>query len=175
LILVGTAFSSLVTFQQMSNKVDEKLAQEAELNRALSFISRDIQEGKSVEGGAPALSGYRGLFKVVRPDPDGSSIGYYTTRKRSTHVWSGPQIIYRKDFRVDKDGNVEPAYALIDQIATNKSTNCPSSSDTLFESGVGFSIRINSENNKATVCIVSDLAGSDDVVEASIQAATRSR
>jgi prepilin-type N-terminal cleavage/methylation domain-containing protein len=172
LILVGTAFGSLLTFQQMSKRVDDKLVQEAELNRALNFITRDIQTGKSVEGGAPDLPDYRKLFQVVRPD--GSIIGYYTARKKKVMDWSGPHIIFRKDFGINKKtGKVDYARALIDQIASDKPTNCPNSADTLFESEVGFSVRINSQKTKATVCIVSDLADSSDVLEASLEATVR--
>jgi prepilin-type N-terminal cleavage/methylation domain-containing protein len=40
LILTSIAFASLLTFQQMSQKQDEKATQKAELQRALNFIAR---------------------------------------------------------------------------------------------------------------------------------------
>jgi prepilin-type N-terminal cleavage/methylation domain-containing protein len=161
LILTSIAFASLLTFQQMSQKQDEKAAQKAELQRALRFIASDIQEGKSVERTAPALSGYRRLFKINRSD--GSTIGYYST-SRGSRPWSGPKIIYRRDFNKDK------SYALIDQISDKKpSSACP---------GTGFSnlgVSLAIEKSKVTVCLVGSLSNSNEVLMESIQATSRAR
>jgi prepilin-type N-terminal cleavage/methylation domain-containing protein len=161
LILTSIAFASLLTFQQMSQKQDEKAAQKAELQRALRFIASDIQEGKSIERTAPVLSGYRRLFKINRSD--GSTIGYYST-SRGSHPWSGPKIIYRRDFNKDK------SYALIDQISDKKpSSACP---------GTGFSnlgVSLAIDGSKATVCLVGHLSTSDEVLVESIQATPRAR
>jgi prepilin-type N-terminal cleavage/methylation domain-containing protein len=160
LILTSIAFSSLLTFQQMSQKQDEKAAQKAELQRALRFIASDIQEGKSVERTAPVLSGYRRLFKINRPD--GSTIGYYSASKGSS-PWSGPKIIYRRD---SKEAT---SYALIDQISNKPSADCPG---TAF-SNLGVSLAI--EGSKATVCLVGHLSTSDGVLAESIQATPRAK
>jgi prepilin-type N-terminal cleavage/methylation domain-containing protein len=160
LILTSIAFASLLTFQQMSQKQDEKAAQKAELQRALRFIASDIQEGKSVERGAPALSSdYQSLFKINRSD--GSTIGYYSA-SRGSHPWSGPKIIYRRDSKEDD------SYALIDQIAKNPSIDCPGAF-----SNVGVSLAI--EASKATVCLVGSLPASNEVLVESIQATPRAR
>jgi prepilin-type N-terminal cleavage/methylation domain-containing protein len=163
LILTSIAFSSLLTFQQMSQKQDEKAAQKAELQRSLRFIASDIQEGKSVERGAPTLSGYRSLFKINRAD--GSTIGYYSA-SRGSHPWSGPKIIFRRD---SKQGT---SYALIDQIAKRPSPDCPGSPGSAF-STVGMSLAI--EESKATVCLVGSLPASNEVLVESIQATPRAR
>jgi type II secretory pathway pseudopilin PulG len=162
LIVIGVTLSSLITFQEMNQKLEDRLTQEAEIQRALHFIATDIQEGKSVQAGAPERSGYRPLFKIVRPD--GSIIGYYT-RSRGDRDWSGPQIIYRK---APDDDN---AYALIDQISAQLPQNC-TGIGTLISSTVGFSLVIDSES-KATVCIRGHLLNSSEGIEESIQAVTR--
>jgi prepilin-type N-terminal cleavage/methylation domain-containing protein len=72
LILCGVAFTGLVTFQQMSQQTDERLVQEAELQRALHLMATDIQEGKRIEAGAAPVSGYSPIFKSIRSD--GSTI-----------------------------------------------------------------------------------------------------
>jgi prepilin-type N-terminal cleavage/methylation domain-containing protein len=163
LILIGIAFASLLTFQQMSQKQEEKANQKAELQRALRFIASDIQEGKSVERTAPARLGYQSLFQVKRPD--GTIIGYYS-KSRGTGPrddWSGPRIIFRRDF------NELRAFALIDQIASESVDDCPGTPFT----NVGVSLAI--EGSKATLCLVGDLSASDGVLVESIQATPRAR
>jgi prepilin-type N-terminal cleavage/methylation domain-containing protein len=160
LILTSIAFASLLTFQQMSQKQDEKATQKAELQRALRFIANDIQEGKSVERTAPALSDYQSLFKINRPD--GSTIGYYSASK-GDRPWSGPKIIYRRDSKEDT------SYALIDQISNIPSSDCPG---TTF-SNLGVSLAI--EGSKATICLVGHLSTSDEVLVESIQATPRAK
>lgn len=161
LLVIGVTLSSLITFQGMNQKLEDRLTQEAELQRALHFIATDIQEGKFVQAGAPDHSDYRPLFKIVRPDS--SIIGYYT-RSRGDRDWSGPQIIYRKD------PDYVNAYALIDQISVQPPQNCKGIG--LVSSTVGFSLVIHSQTN-ATVCIRGHLKDSADGLEASIQAVTR--
>jgi prepilin-type N-terminal cleavage/methylation domain-containing protein len=163
LIVTSIAFASLLTFQQMSQKQNEKAKQKAELQRALRFIASDIQEGKSVERTAPARSGYQSLFQVKRPD--NSIIGYYSKTRPTgpRDDWSGPRIIFRKD------PDQLRAAALIDQIASQSSTDCPGTAFT----NVGVSLAI--EASKATICLVGYLSTSDQVLVESIQATPRAR
>jgi prepilin-type N-terminal cleavage/methylation domain-containing protein len=170
LILTSIAFASLLTFQQMSQKQDEKAAQKAELQRALRFIASDIQEGKSVERTAPELSAYQELFQIKRPD--GTIIGYYSKTRLTgpREDWSGPRIIFRKVF--PKNAPPKDARALIDQIASQSSSDCPGSPGSAF-SNVGVSLAI--EGSKATVCLVGHLSTSDEVLVESIQATARAR
>jgi type II secretory pathway pseudopilin PulG len=166
LVVIGVTISSLMTLQQMNQRLEDRLTQEAELQRSLHFIAADIQEGKSIQAGAPELSSYRELFQIVRPD--GSTIGYYTT-PRGDRPWSGPQIIYRKDSHEDI------SYALIDQISTQPPKQCivkDEDKETLVASKIGFSLVIHSET-KATVCLRGHLLNSPNGIEASIQAVTR--
>lgn len=163
LIVTSIAFASLLTFQQMSQKQDEKTKQKAELQRALRFIASDIQEGKSVERTASPRSGYQPLFQVKRPD---DSIIEYYSKTRPTGLrddWSGPRIIFRKD------PDHLQTVALIDQIASQSSSECPG---TAFNN-VGVSLAI--EGSKATVCLVGHLAASDGVLVESIQATPRAK
>jgi prepilin-type N-terminal cleavage/methylation domain-containing protein len=174
LILIGIIISSLVSFQQMSQGLDDKLKQEAEIQRALQFIAADIQEGKIVKDGAPERTGYNPLFQVVRPD--GSTIGYYTDSP-SGHPWSGPQIVFRRDSG-EKDSKGEDIsdpknYALIDQISDRPPQKC-TGTGTEYTNPAGFSIFIDSQS-KATVCIRGYLKDNPDGIEGSIQAATRVR
>lgn len=162
LAIISVTLGSVLTFQQMSQRLDDRLTQEVELQRSLHFIAADIQEGKRIKQGAPNLSGYRGLFQVVRPD--GSTIGYYITA-RGDRPWSGPQIVYRRDSREGQ------AYALVDQISAQPVQNCLGSG-TLVTSPVGFSVVIDKQT-KATVCIRGHLLESAEGIEASIKAATR--
>ena len=95
-ILIGVILSSLITFQQMSQGLDDKLKQEAELQRALRFMAIDIQEGKLIQSEVPVRSGYNGLFQIERPDS--STVSYYIA-SRSNRSWSGPKIIYGQRHR----------------------------------------------------------------------------
>jgi type II secretory pathway component PulJ len=162
LAVIGVTLSSLITFQNMNQKLEDRLIQDAELQRSLHFIATDIREGKSIQSGAPRLSGYRALFRIVRPD--NSTIGYYTT-SRKRHPWSGPQIIFRRDSIEGK------TYALIDQISAQPPQQC-TGTGTRVNSLVGFSVLIDNQT-KATVCIRGHLKDSADGIEASIQTVTR--
>ncbi len=168
LILCGITLGGLVMLQQMSQQMDERLVQEAELQRSLRFMASDIREGKIIKAGAPALSGYSALFQSIRPD--GSTVGYYSTG-RGKRVWAGPQIIYRRDSREDV------AYALIDQIATveelgaNPSELC-SGTGTLVSGKAGFVVWIDGQST-AKICLLGHLSKSKTGIKASIIASTR--
>jgi prepilin-type N-terminal cleavage/methylation domain-containing protein len=181
LIVIGVTISSLVTLQQMNQRLEDRLTQEAEIQRSLNFIAADIQEGKSIQKGAPTVSGYSALFHVVRPD--GTTIGYYITA-RGKRPWSGPKIIYRRDSQGRREessdlgedpssSGKERSYALIDQIADQSPQHCTGkSTDVQVNSSSGFSMRIDNQT-KATVCLRGHLLDSPDGIEASIQAVTR--
>jgi prepilin-type N-terminal cleavage/methylation domain-containing protein len=170
LILSGAALTGLVMFQQMSQQMDERLVQEAELQRALHFIATDIQESQRIEPGAPARSGYSALFQTIRPD--GSTVGYYSV-ERGNRVWAGPQILYRWDPKNDA-----LAYALVDQIATidgtdTKPSDVCSGSGTLVSGSAGVVVWIDHQST-AKVCLLGYLAkskGGD--IKASVVASTR--
>jgi prepilin-type N-terminal cleavage/methylation domain-containing protein len=170
LIVIGVTISSLVTLQQMNQRLEDRLTQEAEIQRSLHFIAADIQEGKLIKADAPKLSDYREMFHIVRPD--GSTIGYYTT-SRGTLKWSGPQIIYRRD-SLEKE-----TYALVDQISAQPPRQCTEKDikdkvkDILVRNEkVGFSLVIYNQT-RAIICIRGHLLDSPEGIEASIQAATR--
>jgi prepilin-type N-terminal cleavage/methylation domain-containing protein len=167
LIVVGVTISSVITLQQMDRRLEDRLTQEVELQRSLRFIAADIQEGKSIQVGAPELFDYDALFKVVRPD--NSTIGYYTApkKRKKKHPWSGPNIIFRKDSLENK------TFALIDQISDQNPQTCTAQDkETLVSSEVGFSLVIHNQT-KATVCIRGHLLDSPEGIEESIQAVTR--
>lgn len=170
LILIGITISSLISFQQMSQGLDDKLKQEAEIERALHFIAADIQEGKLIKPGAPAGSSRRDLFHVIRPD--NSTIEYYTIT-RGSRPWSGPAIIYRNDSTRTEINEDEPSasnsYALIDQISKSNPTKCIATGTKYSR---GFSISIDGQS-RATVCIRGNLRDSPDGIEGLIQATTR--
>jgi type II secretory pathway pseudopilin PulG len=168
LVVIGVTISSVITLQQMNQRLEDRLTQEAEIQRSLHFIAADIQEGKSIQASAPELDNYRELFQVVRPD--NSTIGYYTA-SRGKHRWSGPQIIFRKD-SLEKKTYPD---ALIDQISTQPPQQCTvkdKDKEILVSSQVGFSLVINNQT-KATVCIRGHLLDSPKGIESSIQAVTR--
>ncbi len=172
LILSGVALMGLVTFQQMSQQVDERLVQEAELQRALRFMASDIQEGKIIKAGAPELDGYKELFQIIRPDE--SIVGYYSAKKQGEIKWAGPQIIYRRDFHEAR------SYALIDQIANieeigaNPSQLCSKlgTSEPVVGEKAGVVVWIEGQST-AKVCLLGHLAKSKAGVKASIIASTR--
>jgi prepilin-type N-terminal cleavage/methylation domain-containing protein len=169
LIVIGVTISSLITLQQMDQRLEDRLTQEVELQRSLHFIAADIQEGKSIQVGAPELTDYDALFHIVRPDD--STIGYYTAPKngKQKHPWSGPNIIFRKDSLEAK------AFALIDQISAQTPQNCTvkdKDEETLVSRKVGFSLIIHNKT-EATICIRGHLLDSPEGIEASIQAVTR--
>jgi type II secretory pathway pseudopilin PulG len=174
LIVIGVTISSVITLQQMNQRLEDRLTQETELQRSLHFIATDIQQGKLIKEGAPELPGYRALFQIMRPDLKGSTIGYYTT-SRGKHPWSGPQIIYRKD-SLEKS-----PYALIDQISAQPPQpkppreNCVAKDkdkEKQIDSTVGIRLVI-SNQTKATLCIRGHLLDSPEGIEESIQAVTR--
>lgn len=169
LILCGITLGGLIMLQQMSQQMDERLVQEAELQRALRFMANDIQEGKSIKAGAPILSGYNALFQITLPD--GAIIGYYSKKKGGKVDWAGPQIIYRRYFRE------EVTYALVDQIAAveeigaNPSELC-SGPGTLVSGKAGFVVWIDGQST-AKICLLGHLAKSKTGIKASIVASTR--
>jgi type II secretory pathway pseudopilin PulG len=167
-ILSGVALGGLVTFQQMSQQTDERLVQQAELQRALHLMSTDIQEGQRIQSGAPPLSGYTALFQSIRSD--GSTISYYST-DRGTRVWAGPQILYRWDSREGR------SYALIDQLAivdgvTVKPSDVCTGSGTLVSGPAGVVVWIE-DQSKAKICLMGHLAKSKEGIKASVVATTR--
>jgi prepilin-type N-terminal cleavage/methylation domain-containing protein len=173
LILSGVALMGLVMFQQASQQMDERLVQEAELQRALHFIATDIQEGQRIESGAPARSGYTPLFQIILPHD--RTIGYYTV-ERGNRVWAGPQILYRWD------SNEALAYALVDKIATidgveTKPADVCSGSDLvpLPLGPAGVVVWTDPKNkNMAKVCLLGYLAKSKEgSIKASVVASTR--
>jgi type II secretory pathway pseudopilin PulG len=168
-ILSGVALGGLVTFQQMSQQTDERLVQQAELQRALHLMSTDIQEGQRIQSGAPPLSGYTALFQSIRSD--GSTISYYSA-VRGTRVWSGPHILYRWDYPQDKR-----PYALIDQLAivdgvTVKPSDVCTGSGTLVSGPAGVVVWIE-DQSKAKICLMGHLAKSKEGIKASVVATTR--
>lgn len=173
IILCSVTLGGLVMLQQMSKQMDERLEQEAELQRALRFIASDIREGKSIKAGAPARSGYNALFQIIRPD--GSIIGYYSSEKRGDIKWAGPQIIYRRDS--PRDPLEARPFALVDQIAAveeigpNPSELC-SGPGTLVSGPAGFVVWIDGEST-AKICLLGHLSKSKTGIKASILASTR--
>lgn len=168
LILSGVALMGLVSFQQMSQQMDERLLQEAELQRALRLIATDIQEGRRIQAGATPRTGYSSLFQSIRPD--GSTVNYYSA-KRGTRVWAGPQIIYRWDSREARP------YALVDQIADVDGVNVKPSdvctgSGTLVSNDAGVVVWLDGQST-AKVCLLGHLAKSKTGVKAAIIASTR--
>jgi type II secretory pathway pseudopilin PulG len=172
IILCGVTLGGLVMLQQMSQQMDEKLEQEAELQRALRFMASDIREGKSIKAGAPPRSGYKELFQIIRPD--GSIIGYYSAKKQGEIKWAGPQIIYRRDSHEDE------TYALVDQIANvgeigaNPSELCSrlGTSEPIVGEKAGVVVWIEGQST-AKICLLGHLSKSKQGIKASIIASTR--
>ncbi len=180
LVVISVTISSIITLQQMNQRLEDRLTQEAELQRSLHFIATDIQEGKSIQEGAPKISGYSDLFHVVRPN--GTTIGYYITAK-GKRPWSGPRIIYRRDSQGRREDpsdlgedpsepGKERSYALIDQISDQSPKDCTGKDTDIQKSSFGFTVRIHNKT-KATVCMRGHLQDSADGIESSIQAVTR--
>jgi type II secretory pathway pseudopilin PulG len=171
IILCGVTLGGLIMLQQMSQQMDERLVQEAELQRALRFIASDIQEGKNIKAGAPEIKGYNALFQITLPDESKSTIGYYSKKRGKGDDWTGPQIIFRRDFREDL------TYALIDQIAAveeigaNPSELC-SGPGTLVSGKAGFVVWIDGQST-AKICLLGHLSKSKTGIKASIVASTR--
>jgi prepilin-type N-terminal cleavage/methylation domain-containing protein len=173
LILCGAVVTGLVTFQQMSQQMDERLVREAELQRALHLMATDIQEGQRIEAGAGTpLPGYTALFKSVRSD--GSTISYYST-DRGTRVWGGPQILYRWDYPQDKR-----PYALIDRLAivdgvtVKPSDVCtaPDGFNPLVGGPAGVVVWVDGQST-AKICLLGHLAKSNQGIKASAMSSTR--
>jgi prepilin-type N-terminal cleavage/methylation domain-containing protein len=172
LILCGTAFTGLVTFQQMSQQMDERLVREAELKRALHLMTTDIQEGQRIEAGAGTpLSGYSALFKSVRSD--GSTISYYSTA-RGNRVWGGPQILYRWDSRDRRSYALIDRLAIVDGVTVKSSDVCvaPDGFNPLVGGPAGVVVWVDGQST-AKICLLGHLAKSNKVIKASAMASTR--
>jgi prepilin-type N-terminal cleavage/methylation domain-containing protein len=139
LILCGVAFTGLVTFQQMSQQTDERLVQEAELQRALHLMATDIQEGKRIEAGAAPVSGYSPIFKSIRSD--GSTISYYSA-DRGSKVWAGPKILYRWDSREGRSYALVDKLAIVDGVTVSASDVCTGSGTLVGRLGLCCGLRI---------------------------------
>jgi prepilin-type N-terminal cleavage/methylation domain-containing protein len=168
LILCGIAVGGLVTFQQMSQQMDERLVQEAELQRALHLIATDIQEGRRIQAGAPPQSGYTALFQSIRSD--GSMISYYTA-DRGSKVWAGPQILYRWDSTKAKPFPLIDQLENVDRITTQPSDVC-TGEGTLVSGPAGVVVWIDGQST-AKVCLLGHLAKSKEGIKASVIASTR--
>jgi type II secretory pathway pseudopilin PulG len=167
LIVIGVTISSIVTLQQMNQALEDRLAQEADIQRSLHFMASDVQEGKSIEAGATERTNYLALFRIIRPDK--STVEYYTAAKGDRHPWAGPQIIFRRDSLEKR------MFALVDQISVQPPQNCfvkDKTKEILVSNGVGFSVVITSKS-KATICMRGHLLNSPEGMEESIQAVTR--
>jgi prepilin-type N-terminal cleavage/methylation domain-containing protein len=172
LILCGTAFTGLVTFQQMSQQMDERLVREAELQRALHLMAMDIQEGQRIEAGAGTpMSGYSALFKSVRSD--GSTISYYST-DRGTRVWGGPQILYRWDSREKRSYALIDRLGIVDGVKVKPSDVCaaPDGFNPLVGGPAGVVVWVDGQST-AKICLLGHLAKSDKGIKASAMASTR--
>jgi prepilin-type N-terminal cleavage/methylation domain-containing protein len=180
LILCGVAVTGLVTFQQMSQQMDERLVREAELQRALHLMATDIQEGQRIEAGAGTpVSGYSALFKSVRSD--GSTISYYST-DRGTRVWGGPQILYRWDSREKRSYALIDRLAIVDGVTVKPSDVCtppddfntpPDDFKLLVGGPAGVVVWGNDRRNTAKICLLGNLAKSNKGIKASAMASTR--
>jgi prepilin-type N-terminal cleavage/methylation domain-containing protein len=171
LILSGVALMGLVTFQQMSQQTDERLVQQAELQRALHFMSTDIQEGQRIQAGAPPLSGYTALFQSIRSD--GSTISYYSA-DRGTRVWAGPQILYRWDSREGRSYALIDQLAIVDGITVKPSDVCaaPAGFSPLVGGPAGVVVWVDGQST-AKICLMGHLAKSKEGIKASVVASTR--
>jgi type II secretory pathway pseudopilin PulG len=155
-IVSGIAIGGIVTLQQMNQRLEAKLSQEEEMQRALRYIASDIRTGQAIRTNPGEL------FRIIQPG--GGIVIYYTTPKGSS-PWSGPRVVYRRD-SVGARGD-----ALIDQIAAVPPANC-AGPGTLVSNGTGFSVRINQEK-QVTLCLRGDVPDAPTDLEASLQAVTR--
>ena len=168
LILSGVALMGLVTFQQMSQQTDERLVQQAELQRALHLMATDIQEGKRIESGATPVSGYSPIFKSIRSD--GSTISYYSA-DRGSKVWAGPKILYRWDSREGRSYALVDQLAIVDGVTVKPSDVCTGTGD-LVSDAAGVVLWIEDQST-AKICLMGHLAKSKEGIKASVVASTR--
>jgi type II secretory pathway pseudopilin PulG len=129
-IITGVAIGGLINAQEASRKSDQKLEQQAELQRALNYIATDIQEGQQVSIDQTRSDvqdpPYKLVFYILRANPNNVSvpgrIGYYIKAKDSSVEWRGPLILYRKRWPSIEEVPSSPGVdnnqkALIDAIA----------------------------------------------------------
>jgi hypothetical protein len=177
-LIGGVAIYSLIQVQALSKGTDEKLIQQDELNRALSFISTDIQEGGKVEFSAiPNEPGYTPIFKILQRD--NSTVAYYH-RAPIDGDWQAPQIIFRRQFPppgLTSPSDPEP-YALIDAISEQPPQQCPALSEPSVSStpDIGLKIFIPAPPNlpsKAQICLRGFVSERPDGLEVSILSSQR--
>lgn len=157
LAITGIAIGSLITFQGMSNFADLRMAQKAQLKRAVNYIASDIQEGQKVElTGTPNEPGFQAIFHIK--ESDGSMLAYYSKATAGGDDWQAPQAIYRR--QLPAPGKTEPKdpepYALIDAIADETPKSCPSFGEDSIAStpDVGIKIFIPKPPKKASKILV---------------------
>lgn len=126
ILLVIMAIGTLVYLQEMSNRLDRKMVQEANLKRALAYISSDVIEGKEIKiTETPDEPGFQSIFNMQKPDL--SIVAYYAKPTSGGNDWQGPRTIYRR--QLPPPGKTEPKddepLALLDAIADDEPKKCP--------------------------------------------------
>jgi type II secretory pathway pseudopilin PulG len=126
ILIIGISIGSLVDVQGMTNRLDSKMAQQAKLRTALSYISNDIREAKQVRlTETPDEPGFQPIFNIQKPD--NSIIAYYTKATAGDNDWQAPRTIYRR--QLPPPEKAEPKddepFALLDAISDTNPLNCP--------------------------------------------------
>jgi type II secretory pathway pseudopilin PulG len=126
ILIIGISIGSLIDVQGMTNRLDSKMAQQAKLRTALSYISNDIREAKQVRlTETPDEPGFQPIFNIQKPDD--SIIAYYTKATAGGNDWQAPRTIYRR--QLPPPEKTEPKddepFALLDAIADSNPLNCP--------------------------------------------------
>jgi type II secretory pathway pseudopilin PulG len=157
ILLVGIALGSLIVFQDMSNRNDRKMVQQANLKRALAYIASDVREGKDIKlTETPDEPGFQPIFNFQKPDR--SVIAYYSKPTSGGNDWHAPRTIYRR--QLPPPGLTEPKddepLALLDAIAEGDPLNCPAFGEEAIASNpnVGLKVFVPKPPNSASKVLI---------------------
>lgn len=170
-LVITLAGFGLVQVLKANEKNTVEAERQAELNRALNFITDEIKAAKSVSiNGIPARDGYLGVFKLTKVEGGiDKEFAYYTAPKSKSTIWRGPRTVYRQQIHPPIGG--PSTYALVDAIA-NINPDCTGNGNSP-STNQGLKVFIQ-DNSYVKLCLVGQLSDSRTLL-LETQAFTRGR
>ncbi len=170
-VVVAMAFAALQYTLHRDKAVEHIEERQAELNRAVDFMTDDVREAKRVS--APP-SGNNAVMRIEWLD--GSWVDYFLVN-RTSQRWRGPAIVYRQDCdpaRLPSEKECKQRQALVDAIAAEDVT-CPGEGTLLQRPGNskgGFRVRVQ-DQARVKICLWGHLPNTSERVSVTTQVFTR--
>ncbi len=156
-LVVTLAGFGLVQVLKANEQNTVEAERQAELNRALSFITDEIKTATSVSiSGIPARKNYLGVFKLTKVEGGiEKEFAYYTAPKSASDIWRGPRTVYRQQIKPPLVG--PSTYALVDAIS-NSVPDCTGNGNSP-PTNKGLKVFIQN-NSYVKLCLVGQLSDS---------------